>query len=164
MVEFHERSTPEQRIRIRPNRALTDRQALGLAALVGLGGLLVAAVAAVNGCWLSLPFAGAETLALVWATLWVRRRLDRVEMIEIGPADFAFTRLAGSKRTREVFPTGWVRIELRPGPYRWYPQQLVVSARGRELEVGSFLADRERVLLARRLRELTRPHSAWATP
>ena len=164
MLDSHRRIAAEYDIRIRPNRSLSDRQAAWIVAAISCGCVTIAGLLAVQGYWVPLPFAGAEATALALATLWVRRRLRRVETIRVGPNELAITRREGRRQQRRVLPTGWVRIELRDGRYRGYPKRLILSSQGREYEVGACLADAERAALADRLKELVRPYSMWAMP
>lgn len=164
MVEFQRQLDAEHDIRIRPNRSLSDRQIFWIVGAISFGCVSIAGLLALGGFWVPLPFAGAEVTALAVATMWVRRRLRRVETISVSPDEFEITRSGGKGHQRRVLPTGWVRIELREGRHRGYPKRLIVSGQGREYEIGACLVDSERAALADRLKELVRPHSMWAMP
>lgn len=59
----------------------------------------------------------------------------------------------------------WVRLRLLPGRRSGWPSRLLLGSHGRELEVGEFLNEAERRMLAQRLTQLLRPMQdrGWAT-
>jgi uncharacterized membrane protein len=138
---------PEAQLLLRPPRALTAGQFRGL--FVGLGGA-IAAVAGVNfalGNVFAPPFAVLD-IAIVGAALrHVWRQGERRERLVLGERTLEVHRTPGEApvfsahpawvRLRRVRDAGEVRVRLRSS--------------GREVEVGAFLAEAERELLAQRL-------------
>jgi uncharacterized membrane protein len=48
----------------------------------------------------------------------------------------------------------WARLVLQPGRWRGWPSRLLVCSHGREVEIGAFLHDGERRILAQKLSAL----------
>jgi uncharacterized membrane protein len=103
------------------------------------------------GLWMLLPFLGAAVGGIWWALDRNRRdrtltenltlRPDRIDLIRTGPR--------AKRQTWEANPH-WVRLTLHPtgGPV---PQYLTLSGNGREVELGAFLTEAERVALKREI-------------
>lgn len=155
MVQFLERSGAELCVRLTPNRSISRKQLLWVFAAVAMGCISFPLLMTIRGWWFSLPIAGAEVLALGLVLRWVRREQERLEDICIARDAVSITRCRRGRWDKVSFPSAWLRVELRPGPHRWYPRRLMVSSHGRELEIGRFLPEAERQLLAERLTELT---------
>ncbi len=136
---------------IRPHRALTWVQAkrwLYLLSLVpATSGLLFLAC----GVPLVLPFAGLEVLLLWAAFYYVSYTGQWREVVKLEESQVVVEK--GRHRPIETyrFDRGWVRIQLRGAPYAWYPSRLSLTSHGREVSLGDFLTEAERVELARAL-------------
>jgi uncharacterized membrane protein len=142
---------------------MTGRTTAIIFACIASGCLLFSLLLAFQGFWVPLPFAGAEVLALGAALLWVRREMRISEEIALSEGELRVWHLSRFGSREAKFHPAWVRIELRDGPYRWYPRRLMIRSHGRELEIGAFLAEPERNALAIQLRELLRPHAYQAS-
>lgn len=124
----------------------------GIFIALAIGTLAIAAGFALWGLWLALPFAVLELSALAAALSQVRQSrreqtlLWRDEQLEIQ------TR-RGDRATAALFNTRWLRWALRSGHHPGHPRRLVVYDRGRELEIGAFLAEEERDKLVQALSE-----------
>jgi uncharacterized membrane protein len=115
----------------------------------------VAGVATWLGYWPVLPFAGAEMLLLGWALKTnMARRFER-EHIEISENEVVIecTFARGLPR-RVVFPRHWAQVKIRRPQSPLHRGQLVIESHGRGHEVGKFLTEEERRLLAAELRRL----------
>ena len=113
----------------------------------------VAAVATWMGYWPVLPFAGAEMILLGWALKAnMARRFER-ERIEVTEREVIIEFAMGTPR-RVVFPRHWARVKIRRPKSPLHRGQLVIESHGRGLEVGKFLTEEERHLLAAELRRL----------
>ena len=55
---------------------------------------------------------------------------------------------------KQEFARHWAKVRLRSPRTRLYPTRLTIESSGRAFEVGSFLTDEERSVLATRLRNL----------
>jgi uncharacterized membrane protein len=94
-------------------------------------------------------FALVEAAAVAVALSVAWRAGDRSERITLDAASLEVRSLPARRSAR--FQTYWVRVLLKPGDGR---RQLLLSSHGRELEIGAFLTDEERVELSRKLKVL----------
>jgi uncharacterized membrane protein len=107
----------------------------------------IAAAFAAFGAWLILPFAGIEMLVLYLAFRYMDRHA----------ADYERIAVEGDRVTVEVFEAGrthsqefhcyWARLAVGPDGGR-----LVLRSHGRELEIGRYMSDGQRLYLARALK------------
>lgn len=147
---------------IRPNCSSTWRQSLGLLVAVALPLLTVAVVLAWQGFWLVLPFAGLELAVLFGSLYAVGRAAQRCQVVTIGPTTVVVEKGSATWRRsrppvavqRLEFARGWVRIERAQDPGRRDTSRLWIGAFGRRVEVGEFLVEAEREILAGELRRL----------
>ena len=141
---------PRVSIWLRPNRTLSRR---GLRRLIMLLASL-ALTTAVLGAWVGNVFAPlfalVESSAVAIALCVAWRAGDRGERITLDDASLEVQSLSG--RQRASFQPGWVRVRLDEGDDGC--RRLLLSSHGRELEIGRFLAERERVELLRKLKLL----------
>ena len=121
----------------------------------GFAAGVLAGLAAWQGNVLAPLFAlielGVVTLCL--SRVWCASA--RGQLITLTPVQLAIVSARGEAPMQ--FHPYWVRVRLQPGRERGWPMRLVVGSHGREVEVGAFLNDEERRLLARQLTELLRP-------
>ena len=113
--------------------------------------------------WALLPFLIAAVGGMYWA---LQRSYRDGEIIET--LRFEDTRLhllrhgpRGKRQEWEANPH-WVRVELHSsdGPV---PEYITLSGGPREVELGAFLSEEERVTLARELRQALREHNDKVT-
>ena len=104
----------------------------------------VSAFFAWQGAWLVLPFAGMELLILGFGLAFSRHKLERVEHIKIGEQEVSVKNKSGTC----VFKRAWLRLELRPSALRNHPISLFLGSHGRRIEVGDFLREDEKRVLA----------------
>ncbi|MDJ0653034.1 MAG: DUF2244 domain-containing protein [Xanthomonadales bacterium] len=156
MVEVQSSETETCRIQVRPNRSLSRRGLCLTVGLVSSGALLASGFFALQGLWVPLPLAGAELLAFTACMIYVLRRSDQFELIDVGPDRVAVTAGGSGSSTVTDFQRYWLRVELKPGRYASDPRRLTLSSHGREVEVGRFLNENERTTLFGELRRLVR--------
>lgn len=134
---------------LRPNRALSHRSlkrlAWGLAAVT----LATALIGANQGNVFAPLFALVEAAAVAWALGIAWRAGNRGERITLDRRSLEVEALPSHRRTR--FQSGWVRVMLAPGGGH---RRLLLASHGRELEIGAFLADEERMELWHKLERL----------
>ncbi len=137
-------SSPRVTMWLKPNRTLSRR---GLRRLIVVLVVLVLATAEL-GAWQGNVFAPlfalVESAAMAVALGVAWRAGDRCERITLDESSLEVQSLPGRRNTR--FQSYWVRVRLETGHGR-----LVLSSHGRDLEIGAFLAQPERVELGRRL-------------
>lgn len=139
---------PAQTLTLWPHQALGPRGLVGFISITAVMFLLpLASQLGHPGLWVLLPFL---TLALagVWAAL-ARNHKDRLitEVLTLTPTLVTLTRTGprGKRQSWEANPH-WVRLTLHPtaGPV---PQYLTLTGNQREVELGAFLTEEERVAL-----------------
>lgn len=142
-----------------PNRALSRRQFRRLVWELGIASLLVAGLAAWGGDVFAPLFTLIEIPVLVIAFWLVWKAGDRRECITLDTNHVRVEQLPPNGRAASTFPAAWTRVRVleRGDGHR----HVMLSAHGREQEVGSCLGDDERMQLSRWLRTLLSGHSGW---
>jgi uncharacterized membrane protein len=131
---------------LRPNRSLSRRGLHRLSwSLAGLA-LTVAWVCAWQGNVFAPVFALAESLAVASLLGVAWRGTGHGERILLDGDSLEVRRLPGRQCTS--FQPYWVRVRLLPGHGK---QRLVLTSHGRELEIGAFLGDEEKVEASKKL-------------
>lgn len=122
----------------------------GTAALISLP--LFAALGTVV-LWGLLPFLGAAVAGIWWALSRSYRDGALTEALTLAPDRISLIRRApdGSEQRWEANPY-WVAVRLYPAGGR-VPHYLTLKGEGREVELGAFLTEEERVALAEDLRQ-----------
>lgn len=146
---------------LRPNRSLSSR---GLRTLltgaIAIVALLAFAFAAI-GAWPVVPFLGAEFLALALALRVLCRHAGDCEVISLAAGRLRVVKREAGRESRQDFPRYWARVEVvRSG--RRIPR-VFVRLRGRYVEVGAALCERDRLRLAGVLRQAVGPEDAART-
>lgn len=134
---------------IAPNQSMSWHELLlAYGAIAGVT-LAIAMYFWVQGLTLVLPFSGLELLVLgaaLYVTAW---RGGAREVITITD-DMVCVESGRTKPVhRHDFQRYWTRIVLRRSWIAWYPSRLLICSHGREIEVGKFLNEQERLGLAR---------------
>jgi len=131
---------------LRPNRALSRRGLRRLIMMLAALALTTAGLGAWQGNVFAPLFALLEASAVAIALGVAWRAGDRSERITLDATSLEVQSLPGRRST--CFQSYWVRVLLKPGDGH---NRLLLSSHGRELEIGAFLADEERVELSRKL-------------
>lgn len=144
-----------------PNRALSRDQVRRLVWEVCVAALAVAALAALSGDVFAPMFALVEIPVVAIAFWLVWRSGDRKECITLGADQVRIEQLPPRGRAASTFPAAWVRVRVleRGDGHR----HVVLTAHGREQEVGQCLGDDERMQLSRWLQTLLAGRSGWRT-
>ncbi len=141
-------SPAPQRLRLWPYQALTPR---GFVSVVGATAVLFLLPLLTQighpGLWVLLPFLLSALAALWWALDRNSRDRAITEDLTLEPHRIAVIR-AGPHRKHQTWEANphWVRLTLHPeaGPV---PNYLTLSGNGREVELGAFLTEAERIAL-----------------
>ena len=148
-------SDDQHRLHLWPHRSLSQR---GFVWFIGLtAALVVVPLLAVLGSpvvWALLPFSLAM-LAAVWFALRKNGRdRDIVEDLVLSQACVTLVRHGprGRKQAWEANPH-WLRVNLHEtgGPV---PNYLTLKAKGREVELGAFLSEEERITLHTEVKDM----------
>lgn len=138
-----------------PYRSLPKR---GFVTFIGITlGLVSLPLLAVLGSpvlWALLPFIGGAIGAIWWALMRSYRDGTVIEVLQLSPGKLRLTRYnpRGTKQYWEADPY-WVRLSVDPesGPV---PHYLTLHGGGREVEIGAFLPEEERIEIAEELQAL----------
>lgn len=148
-----------RRLVIAPNRSMSWRQTVWFFVSIGAVTLGVASAFAALGLWMILPFAGLELLALGTCLYLVALRGDRREVVSVTSDQVKVEKgrirrlgAAGGPETNEAVSRHWARV--RCASVAGGPTRLLICASGRHIEVGEFLAEEEKQVLAERIRAI----------
>ena len=144
-----------------PNRSLG---ATGFAVLMAAIVLVSATVGAgfmMVGAWPVTGFLGLDVV-LVWlAFRWNYRQARRAEFVRLDREGLCVRRVEPDGRSHSWrFEPYWVRVVLEQ--VGRHDRRLVLRSHGRELTIGAFLTQDERLELARALEAALREHRAGA--
>lgn len=141
-------------VMVLPHRSLTRSGLAGFLVAQSLAAGSLAALAAWQGNVLAPAFAVLELIVVAYCLHRVWRASGMGQIITLTPSRIEISATLGGS---VEFHPYWVRMQLAPGRRRGWPSRLLLGSHGREIEVGAFLNDAERRLLAQRLTELLRP-------
>ena len=108
---------------------------------------------ALYGYWPVLPFAGLEVIVLGIAFYRCLSRSQLREVVTIGSEVVSVEKGRQQPQPRWECPRAWARVVLERAPIAWYPRRLTVAFQGRRVEIGQFLNEEERGVLADELRQ-----------
>jgi|SRR5687767_10455219 uncharacterized membrane protein len=137
----------------RRNNSLSSTGRLVAFALIFIVSIGIAAAFAIFGAWLILPFAGLEMLVLFFAFRYMERHAADYEVIEIDGDTVKVEWASGGTLRGGAFNRHWVQVVAHGDGSR-----LALRSHGRELEIGRYMTDEQRLELARALKR--RLHAA----
>lgn len=146
-------SIVDYKIVARPNCALSPREMAKIVAILALFSLSVAIAFGFAGAWLVFPFAGMELLALAYAFYIIRIHADDYESITIEGDRLAIEQHHHNNTSQVVFHRYWAQVVLRQMPGGEH--RLWLRSHGKEVEVGRFMNDRQKLALAQQLQMRT---------
>jgi uncharacterized membrane protein len=144
----------EKRIDLAPNCSLTPAGAKLFFASTCLFSLAFAMIFVAKGFWPVLPFWVIEMLALGLALHASMQRRFHTQTLTITESQISLVTRSKRGEAKQEFARHWAKVKLRSPTTRSYPSRLMIESRGRAFEVGSFLTEEARCLLAERLRGL----------
>jgi uncharacterized membrane protein len=155
MVELGSLSVPgHYQIVLSPNGSLTRGQLSLLIIATAIVMFGIAFAFALMGLWLILPFSGLEWLALAYCLLLSYRFSGAKEIITITDATVTLQKGAWRLPKTYEFQRAWVALQIRKPIWRGHPSRLSLRLHGRDIEIGRFLVETERLQLAGQLKEL----------
>jgi uncharacterized membrane protein len=139
---------------LRPDLALSARQAGYVVTAVSLVVLGIGGTFAALGLYLILPFSGLVILGIAAGFYACFHAGARCEAIIVSAEEVVVEkgRQHRPPTERVGFPRPWVRVEIESSADPWNPPRLSLIARDRTVEVGAFLRAEERQALAAQLR------------
>jgi uncharacterized membrane protein len=108
---------------------------------------------ALYGYWPVLPFAGLEVIVLGIAFYRCLSRSQLREVVTVGSEVVSVEKGRQQPQQRWECPRAWARVVLEHAPIAWYPRRLTVAFQGRRVEIGQFLNEEDRGVLADELRQ-----------
>lgn len=135
---------------LRPRRAMTKDQFIGLFVVIATGTWAVAILGYAMGNVFAPIFALLDCVFVAVALRWVWLRSNRVETIELDTEHCTVTRSGREELAFDAHPY-WVRMMLEKAQEA---PRIVLASKGKSCEVGSFLAPDERRDLAEKLKTL----------
>lgn len=138
---------------LHPHRSLSPRGFLILMSGISLVSFIAGVAFWLIGAWPVMGFFGLDVLLIYWAFKVNYRAGRAYEIIDLTPEVLTLTRVSpkGAAEKIEINPY-WARVGLSTD----HPDgrtSLRIIAQGRELLIGQFLNDEERVELADALRD-----------
>ena len=131
----------------RRNNSLSSTGRLAAFALIFIVSIGIAAAFATFGAWLILPFAGLEMLVLFVAFRYMERHAADYELIEIDGDTVKVEWASGNNLLGGAFNRHWAQVVVNGDGSR-----LALRSHGRELEIGRYMTDGQRLELARTLK------------
>jgi uncharacterized membrane protein len=104
------------------------------------------------GLWMIMPFAILEMSLLGGCILYILRRNERMEAIDVDEHQLTLIQKEYGKERRQQFQRYWVQIIREKGSHAWYPSRLLLRSHGKSVEIASFLDEEERQQLEQNLR------------
>ncbi|HEY3654843.1 MAG TPA: DUF2244 domain-containing protein [Steroidobacteraceae bacterium] len=144
----------EKRIELAPNCSLTPAGAKLFFVATCLFSLTFSLFFVYLGFWPVLPFWALEMLALGLALQASMRRRRYTQTVTVTESQICLVTRSRRGEAKQEFARHWAKVRLRSPRTRLYPSRLMIESRGRAFEVGSFLTEEERCVLAKRLRNL----------
>jgi len=144
----------ETRIELAPNCSLTAAGAMFFFAATCLFSLAFSMIFVVQGFWPVVPFWALEMLALGFALRANMKRRAYTQTVTITDSQVSLVTRTRRGEAKQEFARHWAKVRLRSPRTRLHPSRLLIESRGRAYEVGSFLTEEERCVLAERLRNL----------
>jgi uncharacterized membrane protein len=141
---------------IRPNQSLSWRGAVRIYTVIALCCLGIGLAFALHGYWPVLPFAGFEVIVLGIAFYLCLLRSQLREVITVNAEVVIVEKGRHQPQEHWECPRAWARVALQRSPIAWYPMRLTIAFQGRQVEIGRFLNDEERRVLAAELQQMIR--------
>lgn len=139
---------------IRPNQSLSWRSAVRVYAVIASCCLGIGIVFALHGFWPVLPFAGLEVIVLGIAFYVCLSRSQLREVVTVNEDTVSVEKGRDRPEERWECPRPWARVVLEHPAIAWYPRRLTVAFQGKRIEIGRYLNEEERGVLAEELKQL----------
>jgi uncharacterized membrane protein len=135
----------------RRNNSLSSTGRLTVFAFIFVVSIGIALAFALLGAWLILPFAGLEMLVLYLAFRYVDLHAGDYERIAIAGDRVELDFFVAGRHLHHELNRCWAQVVVSGDGTR-----LALRSHGRDLEVGRYLNDEQRLRIARELRQQLR--------
>lgn len=147
-------AAPLHSMTLRPNCSLTPRAAWAFFGSLCVVTFAISALVAARGFWPVLPFAGLEMGLLAWAVHSSLQRRHHRQTITVTDDSVEVEEVDRERCERVVFQRYWARVKMRAAESPLHPSKLTIESHGRRCEIGRFLNEQERRLVAKRLQRM----------
>jgi uncharacterized membrane protein len=144
----------EQRITLAPNCSLSVSGARAFFAATCLFSLTFALLFVLQGFWPVLLFWALEMFGLGVALHASMQRRNYSQTVLITDLRISLVTRSRHGEAKQEFARHWAKVKLRSPPRRLGSSRLTIESHGRAYEVGSFLTEEDRRVLAERLGRL----------
>ena len=144
----------EQRITLAPNCSLTRSGAQLFFGATCLFSLSFALFFVLQGFWPVLLFWALEMLALGIALHASMQRRNYTQTVLITDSLVSLITRSRHGEAKQEFARHWAKVRLRSPPRRLGTSRLTIESHGRAFEIGRFLTEEDRRVLAERLGRL----------
>lgn len=144
----------EQRIDLAPNCSLSPAGARLFFAATCLFSLSFALFFVLKGLWPVILFWAVEMLGLGVALHASMQRRNYTQTVLITDSWIHLVTRSRHGAQKQEFARHWAKVRLRSPPRRLGTSRLTIESHGRAYEVGSFLTEEDRRVLAERLGRL----------
>jgi uncharacterized membrane protein len=151
-ITASDKSADSHQIVVRPNASLTPEGAGLFFAAISIVSLGIAIRFTLLGLWPILLFAILEMSLLGGCILYILRRNERMEAIDVNAHQLVLTQTEHGRERRQQFQRYWVQVIREQGKHAWYPSRLLLRSHGKSVEIASFLDEEERSQLEQNLR------------
>ncbi|HET9699988.1 MAG TPA: DUF2244 domain-containing protein [Burkholderiales bacterium] len=114
----------------------------------------IAAGFAAAGAWVILPFSGLEIAFLYWVLRLLERQAGDFERITVAGDTLILESVEFRHARRMEFNRYWAQVVLGRDRVSGHPR-VALKSHGREVEIGRYMDDNERLALAGELRRRT---------
>ena len=144
---------PEYSLVARRNNSLSSTGRLLVFGFIFVVSIGIALAFAALGAWMILPFAGLEMLVLYLAFRYVDRHAGDYERIEVAGERVAVELFEAGRTQHHEFNRSWAQVVVSGDGSR-----LALRSHGRELEIGHYVNDGQRLKIARELKRQLHGH------
>lgn len=103
------------------------------------------------GCWMVLPFSGLEVLLFSGCMIYALQQGKCREIITITGSTVRIEKGHQLLEQTYEFQRVWAKVNWMQSSKKGYPSHLFIRSHGNEVEVGHFLVESEREMLATEL-------------
>ncbi|MAZ79139.1 MAG: hypothetical protein CMD72_00105 [Gammaproteobacteria bacterium] len=130
------------------NNSLSLRGSLIFISIISFISLFIAISFMFKGYWVILPFAGIEMILLAVMLLYCCHNNSMCERIRIFEDKVNIS--SKYRKNKGFFEVNkyWASVVLSKPKYKGYPHRLFIRYKGKEMEIGVMLEDKERLKLA----------------
>jgi uncharacterized membrane protein len=150
MVTADSQGGPDAVLVIQPNRNLSWQKTKLVFAFLALCLASIGYYFFTLGAWLVCPFVGLELLVIGLGLYLQCLSAHQREIIQIGENTISINDCKGKQLA--CFPRAWLKVVLTQDPKGWYPSRLFLGSHGKYVEIGKYLVEGDRNILADNLR------------